>query len=68
MEGFALALPGGGAFIALRIALQRLAGLPLDTRRQAAVNEGLRAAQALAETKMGPITGGLGGGLGALGG
>jgi nucleoid-associated protein EbfC len=35
---------------------------------QAAVNEGLRAAQALAESKMGGITGGLGGGLGALGG
>jgi DNA-binding YbaB/EbfC family protein len=30
---------------------------------QAAVNEGLRAAQALAESKMGGITGGLGGGL-----
>jgi DNA-binding protein YbaB len=28
---------------------------------QAAVNEGLRAAQALAESKMGGITGGLGG-------
>jgi DNA-binding YbaB/EbfC family protein len=35
---------------------------------QAAVNEGLRAAQALAESKMGAIGGGLGGGLGALGG
>ena len=35
---------------------------------QAAVNEGLRAAQKMAEAKMGGITGGLGGGLGALGG
>jgi DNA-binding YbaB/EbfC family protein len=36
---------------------------------QAAVNEGLRAAQELASSKMGGITGGLGGGgLGALGG
>ena len=34
---------------------------------QAAVNEGLRAAQELASSKMGGITGGLGG-LGALGG
>ncbi len=34
---------------------------------QAAVNEGLRAAQELANSKMGGITGGLGG-LGALGG
>ena len=35
----------------------------------AAVNEGLRAAQELASSKMGGITGGLGGGgLGALGG
>jgi DNA-binding protein YbaB len=30
---------------------------------QAAVNEGLRAAQKMAESKMGGITGGLGGGL-----
>jgi DNA-binding YbaB/EbfC family protein len=30
---------------------------------QAAVNEGIRAAQQLAESKMGGITGGLGGGL-----
>jgi DNA-binding YbaB/EbfC family protein len=35
---------------------------------QAAVNEGLRAAQELASSKMGGITGGLGGDLGALGG
>ena len=36
---------------------------------QAAVNEGLRAAQELASSKMGGITGGLSGGLGgALGG
>jgi DNA-binding YbaB/EbfC family protein len=35
---------------------------------QAAVNEGLRAAQELASSKMGGITGGLGGGMGALGG
>jgi DNA-binding YbaB/EbfC family protein len=35
---------------------------------QAAVNEALRAAQELASSKMSPITGGLGGGLGALGG
>jgi DNA-binding YbaB/EbfC family protein len=35
---------------------------------QAAVNEGLRAAQELASTKLGDVTGGLGGGLGALGG
>jgi DNA-binding YbaB/EbfC family protein len=35
---------------------------------QAAVNEGLRAAQALAESKMGGITGGLGGGIPGLGG
>jgi nucleoid-associated protein EbfC len=35
---------------------------------QAAVNEGLRAAQELASSKMGGITGGLDGGLGALGG
>jgi nucleoid-associated protein EbfC len=36
---------------------------------QAAVNEGLRAAQELASSKMGGVTGGLGGGgLGALGG
>jgi DNA-binding YbaB/EbfC family protein len=35
---------------------------------QAAVNEGLRAAQELAASKMGGIGGGLGGGLGALGG
>ena len=35
---------------------------------QAAVNEGLRAAQELASSKMGGITGGLEGGLGALGG
>jgi DNA-binding YbaB/EbfC family protein len=36
---------------------------------QAAVNEGLRAAQELASSKRGGITGGLGGGLGgALGG
>jgi hypothetical protein len=34
---------------------------------QAAVNEGLRAAQDLASSKMGGITGGLDGGLGALG-
>jgi len=34
---------------------------------QAAVNEGLRAAQELASSKMGGIAGGLGGGLGALG-
>ena len=35
---------------------------------QAAVNEGLRAAQELASSKMGGITGDLGGGLGGLGG
>jgi nucleoid-associated protein EbfC len=35
---------------------------------QAAVNEALRAAQELASSKMGGITGDLGGGLGALGG
>ena len=35
---------------------------------QAAVNDALRAAQELASSKMGPITGGLDGGLGALGG
>jgi DNA-binding YbaB/EbfC family protein len=35
---------------------------------QAAVNEGLRAAQELANSKMGGIGGGLGGGLGAPGG
>jgi DNA-binding YbaB/EbfC family protein len=35
---------------------------------QAAVNDALRAAQELASSKMGPITGDLGGGLGALGG
>jgi len=35
---------------------------------QVAVNDALRAAQELANSKMGPITGGLGGGLGALGG
>lgn len=35
---------------------------------QAAVNEGLRAAQELASSKMGGITGELGGGLGGLGG
>ncbi len=35
---------------------------------QAAVNDALRAAQELANSKMGPITGGLGGDLGALGG
>jgi nucleoid-associated protein EbfC len=35
---------------------------------QAAVNEGLRAAQELASSKMGGIAGDLGGGLGALGG
>lgn len=34
---------------------------------QAAVNEGLRAAQELASSKMGGITGDLGGGLGGLG-
>ena len=33
---------------------------------QAAVNEGLRAAQDLAGSKMGDATGGLGGGLGGL--
>lgn len=35
---------------------------------QAAVNEGLRAAQELASSKMGGIAGDLGGGLGGLGG
>jgi len=35
---------------------------------QAAVNEGLRAAQELASSKMGGITGGLGGGMPGLGG
>ncbi len=35
---------------------------------QAAVNEGLRAAQELASSKMGGITGGLGGGIPGLGG
>jgi DNA-binding YbaB/EbfC family protein len=35
---------------------------------QAAVNEGLRAAQELASSKIGGITGGPGGALGALGG
>ena len=35
---------------------------------QAAVNEGLRAAQELASSKMGGIAGGLGGGLPGLGG
>jgi DNA-binding YbaB/EbfC family protein len=34
---------------------------------QAAVNEGLRAAQELASTKLGAVGGGLGGGLGGLG-
>lgn len=34
---------------------------------QAAINEGLRAAQELARTKLGSVTGGLGGGLGGLG-
>jgi len=34
---------------------------------QAAVNEGLRAAQELASTKLGNVTGGLGGDLGGLG-
>ena len=34
---------------------------------QAAVNEGLRAAQELASTKLGSVTGGMGGGLGGLG-
>src|SRR3954451_5039081 len=34
---------------------------------QAAVNEGLRAAQELASTKLGNVPGGLGGGLGVLG-
>jgi len=33
---------------------------------QAAVNEGLRAAQELASSKMGDATGGLGGGLGGM--
>jgi hypothetical protein len=33
----------------------------------AAINEGLRSAQELASTKLGGITGGLGGGLGDLG-
>ena len=35
---------------------------------QAAVNEGLRAAQELAASKMGGITGGMGGGIPGLGG
>jgi nucleoid-associated protein EbfC len=35
---------------------------------QAAINEGLRAAQELAANKMGAVTGGLGGGAGGLGG
>ena len=35
---------------------------------QAAVNEGLRAANEMANSKLGGITGGLGGDLGALGG
>ena len=35
---------------------------------QAAVNEGLRAAQELASSKMGGITGGMGGGIPGLGG
>jgi DNA-binding YbaB/EbfC family protein len=34
---------------------------------QAAVNEGLRAAQELASTKLGAVSGGMGGGLGGLG-
>jgi DNA-binding YbaB/EbfC family protein len=34
---------------------------------QAAVNEGLRAAQELASTKLGAVGGGIGGGLGGLG-